>query len=166
MNVQTLAVLGATPNSFLPYSVVPRQSFPPPSNCHITQLTPPVGVLSAQNPHSCVRPSPSGCSWLTCNLTPHLPQFHCYPHCECKVINMSSYFTPYARAYSTHLLESILKHKVLNIDQYFTPWLICQSLCHSVLTNTPRLVILFWSTFHFIMNKLTGNLEKPFTGHP
>ena len=99
-------------------------------------------ILSAQNPHSCVRPSPSGCSWLTCNLTPHLPQFHCYTHCECKVINMPSYSTPYTRAYSTHLLGSTLKHKVLNIDQYFTPWLIHRSLCHSVLTNTPRLVIL------------------------
>ena len=48
------------------------------------------------------------CSWLTCDLSPHLPQSHCCTQCKCKVIIMSSYSTPYTRACSTHLIGNTL----------------------------------------------------------
>ena len=53
-------------------------------------------VLSAQNPHPCVRPSPSGCSWLTCNSTLSDPPTNLILYCKCKATNMQPYFTPYA----------------------------------------------------------------------
>ena len=64
-----LAVSTPTPSAFQIFCIRLQVFSPNP-----LQLPADAPFISAQNHHPCLRPSPSGCSWLTCNLTSHILQ--------------------------------------------------------------------------------------------